>query len=132
VRGDAQKLRQIFVNLIGNAVKFTSEAGRVEVSATIRSDGGSTITIRDNGIGMDEEELKVALAPFGQVDGKRTRWREGTGLGLPIAKSLVEMHGGQLQITSAKSQGTEVTVSFPSADFVAYMQHRNALSARSA
>jgi two-component system cell cycle sensor histidine kinase PleC len=62
---------------------------------------------------MGEDEIRVALTPFGQVDSSRTRWREGTGLGLPIAKALVELHGGRLEINSVKSKGTEVTVLLP-------------------
>ena len=62
---------------------------------------------------MTHEEIAVALTPFGQVDGGRTRWREGTGLGLPIAKALVELHGGQIEIRSMKGKGTEVAITLP-------------------
>ncbi|MGE0698366.1 MAG: sensor histidine kinase [Hyphomicrobiaceae bacterium] len=122
VRGDLQKLRQVFSNLIGNAIKFTASGGSVLVQATVETDGAATVTIRDTGVGMTEDEISLALAPFGQVDGARTRWREGTGLGLPIAKALIELHGGKLSITSAKSVGTEVSVWLPSPAFVAMMQ----------
>ena len=60
--------------------------------------------MRDTGVGMTEEEIAIALTPFGQVDGSRARWREGTGLGLPIAKALVELHGGELEIRSTKDR----------------------------
>ncbi len=119
IRGDATKLRQIFTNLIGNAVKFTRPGGTVTVAAKRQSDGGAIVRISDSGIGMSEEEMHVALTPFGQVDGGKARWREGTGLGLPIAKALVDLHGGKLSIASAKDQGTTVTVILPSRHAVA-------------
>jgi two-component system, cell cycle sensor histidine kinase PleC len=122
VRGDAAKLRQVFTNLVGNAIKFTSAGGRVRVECGVESDGGVSINISDTGVGMDGDELEVALAPFGQVDGTRTRTREGTGLGLPIAKALIELHGGTLTISSEKLVGTQVVVKLPSPEFVALMQ----------
>lgn len=114
VRGDGVKLRQIFTNLISNAIKFTRNGGQVSVEANRTSDGGAAVIVRDTGIGMSEDEIRVALMPFGQVDGSKARWREGTGLGLPIAKALVELHGGRLEVRSAKSMGTEVAVILPS------------------
>ena len=68
----------------------------------------------DTGVGMDEEEIAVAVSKFGQVDSAIGRKHEGTGLGLPLAKSLTELHGGRFEIVSAKGQGTTVTVTFPS------------------
>ncbi len=118
VRGDLKKLRQAITSLIGNAVKFTANGGSVTITGAAQRDGGVTVSIRDTGIGMDEEELRVALAPFGQVDGARTRWREGTGLGLPIAKALIEMHGGTLALESSKSIGTTCTVHLPPPQFI--------------
>jgi two-component system cell cycle sensor histidine kinase PleC len=67
---------------------------------------------------MSEQEIEVALTPFGQVDGSRSRWREGAGLGLPIAKALVELHGGTLAIASERNEGTEVVIVFPGRDSV--------------
>jgi two-component system cell cycle sensor histidine kinase PleC len=125
VRGDADKLQQIFVNLIGNAVKFTSSGGHVRVAAQVAKDRSVSVDICDNGIGMDADEVQVALAPFGQVDGTRTRWREGTGLGLPIAKALIELHGGTIEIKSEKSKGTEVAVRLPSPEFAAFLKSNN-------
>ncbi|MEZ5818645.1 MAG: HAMP domain-containing sensor histidine kinase [Hyphomicrobiaceae bacterium] len=122
VRGDAAKLRQAFGNLIGNAVKFTADGGRVKVGSEVERDGAICIHIHDTGVGMDAEEIDVALSPFGQVDGTRTRWREGTGLGLPIAKALIELHGGSLIITSEKDVGTHIAVKLPSPEFVEFMQ----------
>ena len=91
------------------------------------ADGGVGVIIRDTGVGMSPEELKVALSPFGQVDGSRTRWREGTGLGLPIAKSLIELHGGEVKVQSAKGQGTEIAVLLPPASQVSVSEARGAM-----
>ena len=114
IRGDAVKLRQVFTNLINNAIKFTQPGGTVRIEASRLADGSVCVTIRDTGIGMTEDEVKIALMAFGQVDGSRTRLREGTGLGLPIAKALVELHGGALVIQSEKGVGTVVKVVLPS------------------
>ncbi len=113
VRADGVKLRQIFTNLVSNAIKFTPEYGSVRLEARQLPDGRIAVVVADSGIGMTEEEVSVALTAFGQVDSSRTRWREGTGLGLPIAKSLVELHGGELKVTSKKNVGTEVWVFLP-------------------
>ena len=102
VKGDPAKLRQVFANLIGNALKFTPPGGSVTIEAGTGANGGATVRVRDTGLGMTGEEIAVALTPFGQVDASRSRWREGTGLGLPIAKALVQLHGGRLEIRSAK------------------------------
>ena len=111
--GDAVKLRQIFTNIISNAIKFTPRGGTVVVQAERATAGGTLIRIRDSGVGMTAEEVAVAMTPFGQVDGGRNRWREGTGLGLPIAKALIELHGGQIEVHSKKGEGTEVAIVLP-------------------
>ncbi len=126
VRGDIVKLRQIFTNLVSNAIKFTLPGGTVLVEGMRLADGGVLALVRDTGVGMTEEELKIALTPFGQVDGGKSRWREGTGLGLPIAKALVELHGGELEVHSVKGQGTEVAVILPSRHQVTVIQGREA------
>jgi two-component system cell cycle sensor histidine kinase PleC len=113
IQGDEQKLRQTFTNLVGNAIKFTPPGGTVAIEAANAPNSDIVVTIRDTGVGMSEEEIRVALAPFGQADASRTRWREGSGLGLPIAKALVDLHGGTIEIRSTKGQGTEVTVRLP-------------------
>jgi two-component system cell cycle sensor histidine kinase PleC len=113
VKGDAAKLRQVFTNLINNAIKFTPPGGKVSVEASGLPEGGAKVCVRDTGVGMTREEVAVALTPFAQVDASRSRWREGAGLGLPIAKALIQLHGGLLEVRSAKSQGTEVTVTLP-------------------
>jgi two-component system, cell cycle sensor histidine kinase PleC len=113
VIGDSVKLRQVFTNLISNALKFTRSAGSVTIRAARADDGSAAIQVADSGVGMSEEEIAIALTPFGQVDATHARWREGTGLGLPIAKALVQLHGGELSIRSQKDVGTEVTVLLP-------------------
>ena len=114
VKGDPAKLTQVFSNLLGNAVKFTPPGGYVTVETRPQPNGGAAVYVRDTGFGMTEEEVAIALTPFGQVDSGHSRWREGAGLGLPIAKALVHLHGGSIDIRSAKSRGTEVTVTLPS------------------
>jgi signal transduction histidine kinase len=113
VLGDASKLLQIFGNLLSNAVKFTEPGGLVSVHAGTLSDGRVVVTVADTGIGMTAEDITVALAPFGQVDSRLARRYEGTGLGLPLAKTLTELHGGTLLIASAPGKGTSVTVTLP-------------------
>ena len=113
LRSDATKLRQILINLMSNAVKFTDTGGEVHVAARIEADGGMTVSVRDTGIGMTPSELEVALQPFGQVDSSLARHHEGTGLGLPLALRLAELHGGSLQVESTKGAGTTVVVWMP-------------------
>jgi two-component system cell cycle sensor histidine kinase PleC len=126
VKGDPAKLRQVFANLISNAIKFTPRGGTATIEAGAGEGGAASVRVRDTGLGMTAEEIAVALTPFGQVDASRARWRDGTGLGLPIAKALVQLHGGHLAIHSAKSLGTEVTVVLPSAAGVSEMHGRAA------
>jgi two-component system, cell cycle sensor histidine kinase PleC len=111
--GDSVKLRQVFTNLISNALKFTRSGGSVTIKAVRSPAGAAMIQVIDTGVGMSEQDLSIALTPFGQVDATHARWREGTGLGLPIAKALVQLHGGELRIRSQKDVGTEVTVLLP-------------------
>jgi two-component system cell cycle sensor histidine kinase PleC len=127
VRGDPAKLSKVFSNVISNAVKFTPPGGSVLVSASALRDGGVMTSVRDTGVGMTKEEIKVALTPFAQVDASHSRWREGAGLGLPIAKALVQLHGGRLEIHSAKSLGTEVAITLPSRFEVSVMHGRDVL-----
>ena len=128
IKGDAKKLRQIFSNLISNAIKFSKRGDVVTISAAPTRDRGITVIIRDNGIGMSSEELKIAQTPFGQVDGGRNRMHEGTGLGLPIATALTELHGGVLRIKSEKGAGTEAAVSLPPPHQISITRARESLS----
>jgi two-component system, cell cycle sensor histidine kinase PleC len=110
---DAMKLKQILLNILSNAVKFTESGGTVEVSARMAGDGGVDIQIADTGIGMSGDEIALAFQPFAQVESTLNRKYDGTGLGLPITKALTELHGGRLLIDSAPGIGTTVTVHLP-------------------
>jgi two-component system, cell cycle sensor histidine kinase PleC len=110
---DPLRLKQILINLISNAVKFTPDWGRVRVDAAVQMEGFATISVTDTGPGMDQAEIETALSPFGQVDSGFDKRHEGTGLGLPIAFALARLHGGELRIQSAKGAGTRVTVFIP-------------------
>jgi signal transduction histidine kinase len=112
LRGDLRKVKQIVLNLLTNAIKFSRPGGEVEI--VLKSDGGGvTVTVTDHGIGMDSHEVELAMAHFGQVTGPWIRQHTGTGLGLPLAIGLTELHGGTLTIQSLKGVGTAVTAAFP-------------------
>jgi PAS domain S-box-containing protein len=114
LRGDSRKVKQIVLNLLTNAIKFSRPGGEVEI--VLKSDGGAvTVTVADRGIGMDPHEVELAMTRFGQVTGPWIRQHAGTGLGLPLAIGLTELHGGSLTIQSIKGVGTNVTVVFPPA-----------------
>ena len=115
LRGDRVRLKQVVINLLSNAVTFTPEGGRVTLDAKLSKTGDLLIQVADNGIGMTDEEIEIALERFRQVDTGLARHYPGTGLGLPIAKSLVELHGGSLAVRSIKQRGTTVTVRLPAA-----------------
>jgi len=115
--GDVRRLRQILLNLASNAVKFTRPGGEVRVSAA-ETAAGIIIKISDSGIGMTADEIPLALEPFRQVTSRFRSKFDGTGLGLPIAKKLVELHGGTLSIISEVEVGTTVTICLPAARFV--------------
>jgi two-component system cell cycle sensor histidine kinase PleC len=112
LNADKRAVKQVLINLLSNAVKFTPENGTVTLASRAWHDGVE-FTVSDTGIGIEEKDMHVALAPFGQIDSQFTRKYEGTGLGLPIVKGIVELHGGTLEITSEPSQGTSVIVRFP-------------------
>jgi signal transduction histidine kinase len=110
---DPVKQRQVFVNLLSNSVKFTPTGGEVRVSVWIDSEDCMAFRISDTGIGMSDGDMEVALSPFGQVEGALHRSRDGTGLGLPLAKRLVELQGGEFELTSEPDNGTSVLVRYP-------------------
>lgn len=110
---DARVLRQIVLNLLTNAVKFTKPGGRVTVWAGTDQIDRIVIEVRDNGIGIAPSDLIRVMQPFVQVDGLLDRKYEGTGLGLPLAKAFAEAHGGHLSLRSVLGQGTVATVVFP-------------------
>ena len=112
-RADERKLMQIVLNLLSNAVKFTSEGGAVTVTAVVEDTGDLMISVEDTGIGIAPEDIETVMAPFGQVDSTLARRFEGTGLGMSLSKSLVELHGGSLLIESKVDVGTKVTIRLP-------------------
>ena len=109
---DRLRIKQVVLNLLSNASKFTPEGGTIFVSVQSKS-GAALIEVADNGVGMTPEHLKVALTPFGRVESAYNRTIDGTGLGLPIAKALVEAHGGTFEIASQYGLGTRVSFSLP-------------------
>lgn len=111
VVADERSLRQIVLNLLSNAVKFTDAGGQVIVSTALGDQGEAILRVRDTGIGMDDDEIALALEPFRRV--QTTRKAGGTGLGLPLTKALVEANRAALTITSVKKEGTLVEVTFP-------------------
>ncbi|MGB0696262.1 MAG: ATP-binding protein [Rhodospirillaceae bacterium] len=113
LRADSRRLKQMLLNLLSNAVKFTPDGGKVSLSAQFKTGEGMVFSVSDTGIGMTAEELEKAQETFGQVETGMARSFEGTGLGLPLTKSLVELHGGSLRIDSEKGVGTTVTLTFP-------------------
>jgi signal transduction histidine kinase len=112
VRADDRRLRQILINLLSNAVKFTPEGGQVRVSASL-TDEGVRLAVKDTGIGMRADQIPLALEPFRQIDSTLSRKYEGTGLGLPLTKHLVELHGGTMTIESKPNFGTTIICILP-------------------
>ncbi len=113
LRGDERKLKQILLNLLSNAVKFTPPGGRVEVRVACDRVGSLVVEVRDTGIGIAEADLPEALEPFGQAGNHSGQSDEGTGLGLPLAKAMAELHGGSMTIDRILGVGTTVTVVIP-------------------
>jgi PAS domain S-box-containing protein len=131
LRADERKLKQILTNLLTNAIKFTERGGRVTLRAWCRLESGCVIQIVDTGIGIALEDIPKVLSQFGQVDSPLNRKHQGTGLGLPLTKALVELHGGSMDLQSALGQGTTVTLRFPAERIVrrtpnARLSHLNA------
>ncbi|AWJ84148.1 histidine kinase [Azospirillum sp. TSH58] len=113
LRADERKLRQMLLNLLSNAVKFTPPDGVVTLNGRVAADGSLCLSVHDTGIGMTADELEKALEPWGQIDSALGRNHIGTGLGLPLTKRLVELHGGRLDIDTAPDRGTTMTLVFP-------------------
>lgn len=110
---DDQRLLQVLMNLVSNAVKYTNAPGQVTIGYAIEPDGSVAMRVNDSGIGMTAVEARHALRPYVRIDNERTRDLPGTGLGLSIARGLVELHGGTLTIESTPGRGTTVTVRLP-------------------
>ncbi len=115
LRADRRLLKQVLLNLISNALKFTGRGGAITVAAASAPGAELALRVSDTGIGMSPDEMAVALIPFGQVESSIARESKGTGLGLPIAKALMQLHGGDLFLDSAPGRGTSVTITLPAA-----------------
>ncbi|UEM07215.1 HAMP domain-containing histidine kinase (plasmid) [Skermanella rosea] len=113
VLGDPLRLRQVLDNLLSNAVKFTPAGGRIEVAVETLADGRTVVIVTDTGIGIPAGDLARVFLPFEQSDSQRARPAQGTGLGLPLVRQLVESHGGTIRMSSEPAIGTEVTVELP-------------------
>jgi signal transduction histidine kinase len=113
IRVDQTKFKQVLLNLLSNAVKFTHPRGSVIVDYGRDAKGDLVISVKDNGVGIPPEQLQKVLEPFEQVEDHLTRRNEGTGLGLPIAKALIELHGGQLVLDSQPNVGTTAELHLP-------------------
>ncbi len=110
---EQRRIKQVLINLLSNAVKFTPNGGVIAVTMRREPDDTLAIAVSDTGIGIRREDIAVVMAPFGQVDTGLNRKFEGTGLGLPLTKAFVEMHGGRLTLDSELGRGTTVTVALP-------------------
>jgi signal transduction histidine kinase len=113
VLGDRTRLKQIVLNILSNAIKFTPPEGKVDISVRRADDGAAILAIRDTGIGMRPEDIPRAMMPFQQLDNVLAKKFEGTGLGLALTNMLAKMHGATLKISSAPNAGTVVTIQFP-------------------
>jgi two-component system, cell cycle sensor histidine kinase PleC len=110
---DERALRQICLNLLGNAIKFTTQGGEIRLKAGWTTSGGQYISVKDTGPGIPEEEIPIVLSSFGQGSNSIKSAEQGAGLGLPIAKRLVDLHGGTFTLKSKLRIGTEVVITFP-------------------
>ncbi|RMF07554.1 MAG: hybrid sensor histidine kinase/response regulator [Alphaproteobacteria bacterium] len=113
LKGDESRTQQAIINLLSNAIKFTPEGGEVSLAVTAADDGKVRIAVSDTGIGIAEEDLGRILEPFAQIEPHLTRAYGGLGLGLAIAKSIIDLHGGWMDVVSAVGKGTTFTLTFP-------------------
>jgi len=113
IRADGRRLRQVVVNLVSNAVKFTPAGGSVSVGATVQEDGGIRIEVSDSGIGIPADMIETVFRPFVQLGGPADRRHEGTGLGLPLCRKLIELHGGTIRLESGSGPGTRAVIALP-------------------
>jgi two-component system cell cycle sensor histidine kinase PleC len=110
---DERAIRQIVLNLLSNAIKFTPQGGEIWLKVGWTASGGQYVSVKDSGPGIPEDEIPIVLASFGQGSNSIKSAEQGAGLGLPIAKSLVELHGGSFALKSKLRIGTEVIITFP-------------------
>ena len=121
LRADERKTRQVMLNLLSNAMKFTPEGGRIDIDARVNRSGDLAIAVTDTGIGIAPEDLSRVMEPFTQIDSSLSRRHAGTGLGLPLVKSIMELHEGRQQLDSKPGIGTTAVVTFPAARLVAQL-----------
>jgi two-component system cell cycle sensor histidine kinase PleC len=110
---DERAIRQVVLNLLSNAIKFTPQGAEIRVKVGWTQSGGQYLAVRDNGPGIPEDEIAVVLSTFGRGSQAIKNADQGSGLGLPIVKNLVELHGGAFRLTSKVREGTEATAMFP-------------------
>jgi signal transduction histidine kinase len=122
VHADMRRIKQVILNLVSNALKFTPANGRVTVRAR-RLEEGVAIAVADTGIGIAPQDIPKAMERFGQVDSGMARKHEGTGLGLPLSKQFMELHGGDLALESTLHVGTVVTITLPESRVVPAGKH---------
>jgi two-component system cell cycle sensor histidine kinase PleC len=110
---DERNLKQILINLLSNAIKFTARTGNIRISAAIDAEGQLALAVSDTGMGINPDDVSRVLKPFEQAETGFAREQHGTGLGLPLVKSLVELHGGKFQLESRPGKGTVASILFP-------------------
>lgn len=110
---DERRIRQVFYNLLSNAIKFTPQGGCVRVGARVVACGAMEVRVEDTGIGIAPEKIDLVMQPFTQIENVMTRGHAGSGLGLPICRALVELHGGELRLVSEQGKGTVATIVVP-------------------
>jgi two-component system cell cycle sensor histidine kinase PleC len=123
IHADPLRVKQILINILSNAVKFTPSRGLITIEARAGTNGFVTLSITDTGVGMTLQELEIAKRPFGQVESSLSRTNEGTGLGLPISVALARLHGGSLRIDSQKGKGTRILIDLPTQQLKEQQKH---------
>jgi signal transduction histidine kinase len=113
LRADVTLIKQLFINLVGNAIKFTQPGGEIRARIEHGPDGGCLVKLTDTGIGIAETDIERVFEPFYQVETVLVRKRGGTGLGLPLSRKIMQLHGGSLTLESNLGVGTTVTLAFP-------------------
>ncbi|MBL4588928.1 MAG: PAS domain-containing sensor histidine kinase, partial [Alphaproteobacteria bacterium] len=112
---DMRLIRQVLINLVSNAVKFSKKGQEIKTKVFVDELGDLILSVEDHGIGIPKDKIKDALEPFGQImDSQHAKEQQGTGLGLPLARAMVELHGGHLELESDVGKGTIVTITLPS------------------
>jgi two-component system cell cycle sensor histidine kinase PleC len=111
--GDERAIRQVVLNVLGNAIKFTPQQGNIILDVKRSSDGGQLVSVKDNGPGIPEDEIETVLSTYGQGSLAQKSAEQGAGLGLPIAQKIMELHQGRFDLFSKVRFGTEVIVTFP-------------------